>query len=101
MRAALTILLMSSTRRRCGGFSTRHTNDVRSATKRELSAVPLSEQLKDTLVSVKQCAQIVNEQRGENRPSVVFVDGSWYHKPDPTTNKMRDPVCAAAGVANR
>lgn len=91
-KAALTLFLM----RRCGGFSPRRTTrfnkEARLATKRKLSAVPLSEQLKDTLVSVKQCADIVNEQREEMLSSVVFIDGSWYHKPDPTTNKMRNPA---------
>ena len=85
-KAALTVLLMQ----RCGGFSSRLTKEVRLATKRKLSTLP--EQLKDTLVSVKQCADIVKEQREEMLSSVVFIDGSWYHKPDPKTKEMRNPA---------
>ena len=51
-----------------------------------------------TLVSIEDCMEAELQQRQlltqDDRPSpkVVFIDGSWYHKPDPVTNIHRNPA---------
>mmetsp|Transcript_7626 Transcript_7626/g.17265 ORF Transcript_7626/g.17265 Transcript_7626/m.17265 type:complete len:446 (-) Transcript_7626:167-1504(-) len=47
-----------------------------------------------TLVSVQHCLDAFNqEQRSQpnQSPKIVFIDGSWYHRPDPTTGRHRNP----------
>eukprot|EP00581_Thalassiosira_minuscula_P017999 CAMPEP_0183731770 /NCGR_PEP_ID=MMETSP0737-20130205/36377_1 /TAXON_ID=385413 /ORGANISM="Thalassiosira miniscula, Strain CCMP1093" /LENGTH=404 /DNA_ID=CAMNT_0025964587 /DNA_START=147 /DNA_END=1361 /DNA_ORIENTATION=- len=46
-----------------------------------------------TLVTIQQCRDALNneEQQRQTQPKIVFVDGSWYHRPDPTTGLLRNP----------
>lgn len=65
---------------------------------------PFSQLYGNTLVSVETIASLNEQwkqqqnqqQQGEpptSSPSkVVFVDGSWYHRPDPITNLPRNPT---------
>lgn len=51
----------------------------------------------NTLVSIRQCIDAVNQEQQQGShanpsPRTVFVDGSWYHKPDPTTGLTRYPA---------
>ncbi|KAL7539287.1 hypothetical protein ACHAXR_012570 [Thalassiosira sp. AJA248-18] len=54
-----------------------------------------------TLVSVRQCLDAFNQEQQQQQQQqrqtqsksskIVFIDGSWYHKPDPTTGLTRHP----------
>ncbi|KAL7496376.1 hypothetical protein ACHAWT_004532 [Skeletonema menzelii] len=50
-----------------------------------------------TLVSIQDVLTAQQQQQqsaqttNNNHPKVVFVDASWYHRPDPTTNQFRIP----------
>ncbi|KAL7554232.1 hypothetical protein ACHAWF_017647 [Thalassiosira exigua] len=55
---------------------------------------PFSELHGKNLVSIRQCIDAQEKQQRQQagqRPKIVFVDGSWYHKPDSTTGLRRDP----------
>jgi thiosulfate/3-mercaptopyruvate sulfurtransferase len=48
-----------------------------------------------TLVSVQDCIEAYRQQlhhQKQQQPRTVFIDASWYHRPDPTTNQMRNPA---------
>ncbi|KAL9186268.1 hypothetical protein ACHAXT_005506 [Thalassiosira profunda] len=56
---------------------------------------PFSELYGNTLLSIQQCIGAAEQQQttqSANKPKVVFVDGSWYHKPDPSTGLLRNPA---------
>ncbi|KAL7453132.1 hypothetical protein ACHAWC_004806 [Mediolabrus comicus] len=57
-----------------------------------------------TLISIQDCiSAYANEQQYQQKsqdatnnnktppPKVVFIDASWYHRPDPITNQLRSP----------
>jgi thiosulfate/3-mercaptopyruvate sulfurtransferase len=48
-----------------------------------------------TLVSVQDCisAQKIttNSNSNSNNPKLIFIDASWYHRPNPLTNQFRIP----------
>ena len=49
----------------------------------------------NTLVSVQDCIEAHRQQQQttvKQASKVAFVDASWYHRPDPITNIMRDPI---------
>jgi thiosulfate/3-mercaptopyruvate sulfurtransferase len=51
----------------------------------------------NTLVSVETIASLNKEQQQQHdalpttSSKIIFVDGSWYHRPDPITNLPRNP----------
>jgi thiosulfate/3-mercaptopyruvate sulfurtransferase len=74
----------------------------------ELSAVPtdgstpFSSLLGKSLVSVRESIDAYQQQQRRQRrqnseevlssPRVAFIDASWYHRPDPKTKTMRNPI---------
>jgi len=50
---------------------------------------PFAQIYDKTLVSIQDCIDIQKET--SNQSKVVFVDGSWYHRVDPTTGQFRNP----------
>ena len=53
----------------------------------------------NTLVSVQTIASLNNERQqqdaalgSKSSSKVVFIDGSWYHRPDPITKLPRNPT---------
>jgi thiosulfate/3-mercaptopyruvate sulfurtransferase len=48
-----------------------------------------------TLASIQACINAASSQSNDTNdkspPRVIFIDASWYHRPDPTTNKFRSP----------
>ena len=57
-----------------------------------------------TLVSIQDCISAYADEQYHQKPQdattnnnktpppkVVFVDASWYHRPDPITNQLRSP----------
>ena len=53
------------------------------------SRIPFAQIYDKTLVSIQDCIDVQKET--SNQPKVVFVDGSWYHRADPTTGQFRNP----------
>jgi len=53
------------------------------------STIPFAQIYDKTLVSIKDCIAVQNETSKQSK--VVFVDGSWYHRVDPTTGLFRNP----------
>lgn len=45
-----------------------------------------------TLVSVQECREAHQLHQQSDSEQLTFIDASWYHRPDPLTNVMRDPV---------
>ena len=48
-----------------------------------------------TLVSVSECIeayQMQQEQHSNTNLRITFIDASWYHRPDPKSNVMRNPI---------
>ena len=47
----------------------------------------------NTLVSIQDCinAQRLTQTYSHHDPKIIFIDASWYHRPDPTTNQFRGP----------
>jgi len=44
-----------------------------------------------TLVSIQDVINAQHSASNTADPKVIFVDASWYHRPDPTTNQFRIP----------
>ena len=53
-------------------------------------ANPFAEIYDKTLLSIQHCINAYSHQQ-QSDSKVVFIDGSWYHKPDPTTGHTRNP----------
>ncbi len=45
--------------------------------------------IQDVINAHQSASQTTNNN---NDPKVIFVDASWYHRPDPTTNQFRTPA---------
>ena len=45
-----------------------------------------------TLVSVQDCQEAYQLQQQSESKELIFIDASWYHRPDPVTNIMRNPI---------
>ena len=72
--------------------SRRYTYDRVSMTEdnnNDVPVVPFAQIYDKTLVSINDCIDVQNET--SNNSKVVFVDGSWYHRVDPTTGQFRNP----------
>jgi thiosulfate/3-mercaptopyruvate sulfurtransferase len=65
-------------------------------------ASPFSSLYGKTLVSVRESIDAYQQQHQQQQrqnsaealclPRVAFIDASWYHRPDPKTNIMRNPI---------
>ena len=63
-------------------------------------ANPFAEIYDKTLLSIQRCINAYSQQQHQQSDTsssvqssskVVYIDGSWYHKPDPTTGHLRNP----------
>mmetsp|Transcript_2657 Transcript_2657/g.5719 ORF Transcript_2657/g.5719 Transcript_2657/m.5719 type:complete len:432 (-) Transcript_2657:57-1352(-) len=43
------------------------------------------------VITAQQSSTQQTTNTNNNNPKVIFIDASWYHRPDPTTNQFRNP----------
>ena len=94
-------------RRKLQYTTTRFASSTAAAAGEAIPPSPFAQLYDQTLVTVQQCIDACNQQQHQQQqqtssqhqqantaspsPKIVFIDGSWYHKPNPVTGLTRNP----------